>query len=315
MNDGADADKPAPPHPEVAEPCAGVAAHASAREPAAAAGIETADRAVAPPAAPASPVGRREQRPRAAVVPAAPAWPLRIPTTLALSPPPPRLALPPPSSAPGRSHARCRRRGAARRTCNRARHGRPRARRAGAGVSTACIRRRGPAAIAALGRTTLARPCAARTRRPLLPPARLPACRCRAHGTPIPRGRRAVAPLRRRPREVPGHRSPPLAHPNVVPSLPLRRQPKPMAAASRWWQPRAGSQQPGRRPPRQLRPLAKPAPPPPPPRPDGWRNGGAGAALPGSARAPQGVSTISAAAGSRRKPARGRSTAVAACSL
>ena len=37
---------------------------------------------------------------------------------------------------------------------------------------------------------------------------------------------------------------------------------------------------------------AKPAPPQPPPRPDGWRNGGAGLALSGSARAPQGVSTI-----------------------
>ena len=138
-------------------------------------------------------------------------------------------------------------------------------------------------------------PCAhrrRRTRRRLLPPARFPACRCRAHSTPIPRGRRAVAPRRRRPHEVPGQ---PLA-----PARPSQRGP--LLAAEAPAQADGGGQPVGAAEGRLAAagaattapapPLAKPASPQPPPRPDGWRNGGAGAALPGSARAPQGVSTI-----------------------
>ena len=160
MNDGADADKPAPPHPDVAAPCAG--------SPKPRRGSLLRRPASKPP------TGRWRRRPRQpprsgraqGATPArgggAGGSGLATAHPNHLGPEPATAALGPaaPLPAPGRSQARCRRRGAARRTCNRApRHGRPRARRAGA--STACRRRHGPAAIAARGQNTLARPGAA----------------------------------------------------------------------------------------------------------------------------------------------------------
>ena len=288
VNDGADADKPAPPHPDVAAPCAG--AQASPREPAAAAGIETPDRAVAPPATPASPVGPRQQRPRAAMAPAAPAWPLRIPTTLALSPPPPRLALPPPYLRPVEA--------------------RPVADAAAPPGEPATA----PPARAVPVRAVPAPPPPAGAAMDPLPSPPLGRTPLRAPAPPDPASPASASALASLPRPSPHHANPTWPARSGAPAPPAARGPgSPLAparpsprgarlAAEAPAQADGGGQPLGAA---EGRPAAagaattaeapapaKPAPPQPPPRPDGWRNGGAGLALSGSARAPQGVSTI-----------------------